>query len=121
MKYEIFLKLIDKVDYFWNFQYLSTGAIWVFIMGSDFHLGLFQKFIFTLIYLAFMLFNYSAHLRGYLFLEAFTAEIKNDAMVDFKTQKIKQRVQKLSYRKQLIICSVVYVILSCITVYLIWK
>lgn len=41
-------------------------------------------------------------------------------MDDFKTQKIKQRVQKLSYKKQRIICSVVYVILSCITVYLIW-
>lgn len=67
-----------------------------------------------------MSFNYAAHLRGYLFLEPFIAEIKNDVMDDFKTQKIKQRVQKLSYKKQRIICSVVYVILSCITVYLIW-
>lgn len=120
MKYEIFLKLIDKVDYFWNFQYLSTGAIWVFITGSDLHLRFSQKVIFTLIYIAFMSFNYAAHLRGYLFLEAFIVEIKNDVMDDFKTQKIKQRVQKLSYKKQRIICSVVYVILSCITVYSIW-
>lgn len=67
-----------------------------------------------------MSFNYAAHLRGYLFLEAFIVEIKNDVMDDFKTQKIKQRVQKLSYKKQRITCSVVYVILSCITVYSIW-
>lgn len=67
-----------------------------------------------------MLFNYVAHQRGYLFLEACIEEIKEDVIVDFKTNKIKQQVQKLTYKKQRIICSVVYAILSCITIYLIW-
>lgn len=120
MKYEIFLKLVDKVDYFWNFLYISTSAIWAFIIGSDCHLRISQKVIFTIIYVAFMSFNYVAHQRGYLFLEAFVEEIKEEAIVDFKNEKIKQRVKMLSYNKQRIICRVVYAILLCITIYLIW-
>lgn len=34
-----------------------------------------------------MSFNYAAHLRGYLFLEAFIAEIKNDVMDDSKLKR----------------------------------
>lgn len=43
MKYEILLKLIDKVDYFWNFLYITTGTVWVFLVGNNCQLQVYQK------------------------------------------------------------------------------
>lgn len=63
MKYEILLKLIDKVDYFWNFLYITTGTVWVFLVGNNCQLQVYQKIIFTVVYVALMLFNYKAHIR----------------------------------------------------------
>jgi hypothetical protein len=28
MKYDLLFKLIDKVDFYWNSLYITTGAIW---------------------------------------------------------------------------------------------
>lgn len=81
MKYEILLKLIDKVDYFWNFLYITTGTVWVFLVGNNCQLQVYQKIIFTVVYVALMLFNYKAHIRGYIFLEAFVEEVKEEIKI----------------------------------------
>lgn len=88
MKYEILLKLIDKVDYFWNFLYITTGTVWVFLVGNNCQLQVYQKIIFTVVYVALMLFNYKAHIRGYIFLESFVEEVKEEIKNDFKSKKI---------------------------------
>ena len=96
MKYEILLKLIDKVDYFWNFLYITTGTVWVFLVGNN------------------------CQLQGYIFLEAFVEEVKEEIKNDFKSKKIQSLIKRLSYRRQRIVCGIIYVGLSVITLSLIW-
>ena len=120
MKYEILLKLIDKVDYFWNFLYITTGTVWVFLVGNNCQLQVYQKIIFTVVYVALMLFNYKAHIRGYIFLESFVEEVNEEIKKDFNSKKIQSLIKRLSYRRQRIVCGIIYVGLSVITLSLIW-
>jgi hypothetical protein len=119
MKYDLLFKLIDKVDFYWNSLYITTGTIWAFLfIHTNLHLA--HKLVFTVCYIALMAFNVRAHLRAYSFLNALVEELDEDVKADFKSDRLHTLYGTLSYNQQRMTCGIVYIALTCITVTLIW-
>lgn len=120
-KCSLFLKMIDKVDFFWNFQYISTGAIFMLLICNELEIkNIFVKIVISVIYSFFILFNLFAHIRAYVFLETLLYDIRQDADKAFYSTSVSMLLGKLSYKKNMNICIVVYLGILLLNNLLFW-
>ena len=118
----ILFRLIDKIDYFWNFVYISNGTILLFVLNKEMALlSTLTKGLITFVYMSFMLFTIQAHIRGYVFLQNFVKEIKEGSKKQlFYNHRIPFLLQKLSYKWNILYCVVIYISMAAFILTLLW-
>ena len=121
-KCDILFKLINKVDYFWNFIHISNGTLLIFLLGTGVSkMEVLYKVLCSVIYCAFMIHNLQAHIRAYGFLEQLVTEIKEEIKNQvFYNLKLSAIINNLSYRMKTVICVLVYTAYTIIILFFIW-
>ena len=121
-KCSILFCLIDKVDYYWNFSFISNGTFLFFILNKDMaQCDILSKSLISIVYCSFMIFNLQAHIRGYHFLSHFTEDIKNGIeRQHFDNPKLPIVIKKLSYRWHILYCIAIYIGMCLVILTLLW-
>lgn len=120
-KCNIFLKLINKTDYFWNFFYVSSIVIFATLIQENIALyNLVFKILASIIYISFNIFNATALIRCYIFLKAMCTEIKTGSQENFTSPKLIAILNSLSYKRRINIVWISYSIVTIINLMLLW-
>lgn len=120
-KCTIFFNLINKADYFWNFFYVSSVAIFAALIHEDCSsYNLVFKITASIIYLGFTIFNASALIRCYVFLSAMTDEIKAGAEEHFISPVLIKVLKRMEYKHRISNVLISYGIVSVINMTLLW-
>jgi len=120
-KCNILLNLINKTDYFWNFFYISTVAIFVTLLHENISSYNFMfKLLVSLIYLSFNVFNSFALIRCYKFLNAMCCEIKSEAQENFISPELIKVLKCLKYKHRIKYIYISYSLASIINLTLLW-
>lgn len=94
-KCQLVLHMIDKVDYYWNFLYVSTAVVIGCILGKDLLTSsIVPKILLVGVYAIFLLGNLFDHLRAYKFLIELLDEIRKDKEVIFCNKEIQTALTK---------------------------
>ena len=100
-KCNLFFKLVDKVDFFWNFRYLSSSVVFFLLITHDIVVDvLFFKILATVLYLFVVFGVLSAHLRAYGFLNEMLKEINVEVDNHFNNKEICNSLKKTVLQKK---------------------
>lgn len=120
-KCQLVLYLIDKVDYYWKFFYISTATVLGCIICKNLLVDtLFTKLLLEFIYVIFLSGNLFDHLRAYRFLRKLLKEIQEiqDDQKEFDNNEIFQSIAQLPYKYEYYSCIFAYVFVFSINSYL---
>lgn len=120
-KCDIFLKLVDKTDFFWNFFYISSVVIFVSLLHEDLKsYNVFIKITASFFYIAFNKFTACALIRCYFFLGAMAEEIKINSEKEFVTPQINNLLKRLKYKRRVLSVCITYTLVTIINILILW-
>lgn len=121
-KCDLLYKTIDKTDFYWNFFYISSFGVFLFLLRGEMNnYSVAIKIISGVFYIVFNIFNALALIRAYRFVYLLLEELKPNIKEVFSTRELREALMRLSYKKKpalVIISYVIVTIINCILLYI---